>query len=53
MFDEIDANGDGVLDKREVWAALEGHGVTRAQLDHAWIRVDRDGNDVIDFDEFK
>merc|ERR1711937_651171 len=55
MFEAADKDGDGTLSKEEVRDALNALGFTfieDKQMAQIWKRADKDGNDVIDFEEF-
>merc|ERR1712078_814646 len=55
MFEAADKDGDGTLSKEEVREALYALGFTfieDKQMAQIWKRADKDGNDVIDFEEF-
>jgi septal ring factor EnvC (AmiA/AmiB activator) len=54
LFDEIDADGGGTLDKQEIKQLADKLGVamTRRELDQAMAEMDADGSGEVDFDEF-
>jgi calmodulin len=54
LFDEIDEDGSGALDRDEirVLAKRLGKKLTNAKLDAAMAEMDADGNGDVDFDEF-
>jgi len=59
-YDSFDKDGNGVLDRAEVWDLLKMHfketGMnkkpTQADVDELFNRLDEDRNETIDFDEF-
>lgn len=51
IFNEIDTNGDGSLDRAEVTAVAPE--LTKDQLDHLWSRVDTDKDGGLDLPEFE
>lgn len=55
MFNEIDTDGNGTLDRDEIdeMAQILGMKFNGAQMDAAWAFMDRDGSGEVDFDEFK
>jgi hypothetical protein len=52
MFNLMDMNGDGVLDKHEVYEVTKNE-MTKEQLDHLWLRVDTNQDKVVDYPEFE
>ena len=55
MFEYADKDGNGTLDKSEVEAALRDLGfdfMTDKQIEQLVNKMDTDGNEVIDFEEF-
>lgn len=55
LYDKIDMDQSGSLDKSEVKALLDslGHPTTRAELDRVMAEVDDDNDDKVDYREFK
>ena len=55
MFNEIDSDGNGTLDRYEVdrMAKILGMNFNQAQMDMAWKFMDHDGSGEVEFDEFK
>eukprot|EP01046_Picozoa_sp_COSAG06_P036542 COSAG06_NODE_4037_length_4638_cov_4.665124_3_plen_905_part_00 len=55
MFNEIDSDGNGTLDRYEVdrMAKILGMDFNQAQMDMAWKFMDHDGSGEVEFDEFK
>ena len=55
IYEQFDANNDGVLDKDEFDGLANELGFrgNATQLDEAWLEVDTDKNGGIDFDELK
>jgi Ca2+-binding EF-hand superfamily protein len=55
LFNSVDTNGDGYIDKREFAQMLNRsatHKRTESELDKIMKEIDLDGNDMIDFYEF-
>jgi len=54
LFDSVDDNGSGELDRDEVWALLRqtGEEVEEEKVEEIMRRVDTSGDGTIDFDEF-
>ena len=59
LFDEMDADGSGVLERDEVKAVAEklfssdsSREVTEDELDHMMSEMDKDGNGTVDYAEF-
>ena len=55
LFNEIDEDGSGLLDREEVAQLSErlGAPLTKVKLDEAMVDMDEDGSGEVDFDEFK
>lgn len=55
MFNNIDRNHDGTLDKDELAAAFSGSGVavSRARLDRFFAEVDSDHDGSVSFEEWR
>ena len=55
MFNQIDTDGNGTLDRDEIeqMAQILGMRFNKAQMDAAWAFMDRDGSGEVDFNEFK
>ena len=54
LFEEIDADESGLLDREEVAELAESLGapLSTAELDDAMLQMDEDGSGEVDFDEF-
>jgi Ca2+-binding EF-hand superfamily protein len=54
LFDRIDVDGSGTLDRNEIsmLATKMGRGLKAEELDAAMAAMDKDGNGTVDFDEF-
>ena len=54
LFNEIDTDGGGTLDVREIKALADKLGVamTKRELDDAMLEMDEDGSGEVDFEEF-
>ena len=55
VFEEIDVDGSGDLDKEEINQIFAGRGVTLTEdeLEQAFRKMDKDGDGYIDWEEFK
>lgn len=55
MFNQIDTDGGGTLDRDEIdeMALILGMNFNKAQMDAAWAFMDHDSSGEVDFDEFK
>jgi ribosomal protein L12E/L44/L45/RPP1/RPP2 len=55
LFDMVDADGSGELDREEVSRLSKdmGAALSDAELDTAMSKMDQDGSGLVDFDEFR
>lgn len=55
IFDAVDEDGSGLLDREEMGLLLRqmGKNLTTEQLDDAMDEMDEDGSNGVDFEEFK
>lgn len=55
LFDDVDATGDGLLDKEEIMAVFNSKGVVLSQeeLDQVFGEMDEDGGGDVDGEEFQ
>eukprot|EP01052_Picozoa_sp_SAG31_P042607 SAG31_NODE_6821_length_1878_cov_1.327150_2_plen_364_part_00 len=55
LFDEIDTDGSGLLDREEVANLAESLGapLSTSELDQAMLEMDEDGSGEVDFEEFR
>ena len=54
LWDELDADGSGDLDREEVRSVMKkmGRNVSEAKLDRIMVDMDRNGDGLVDYDEF-
>ena len=52
IFNQIDTNGDGLLDPQEVHARLSTLGITEQHIENVFYRLDYNHNGAIELDEF-
>lgn len=54
LFDEVDVNGNGTLDKRELRMVLQAHdrALSKSEISDWVNKVDYNGDGVVDFAEF-
>ena len=53
LFDSIDTDKSGAIDKKELTAFAREHGLSHANIDLMMESADDDGSGTIDFDEFR